>query len=171
MYLCFCSRGVKWFIKSLYNLLLFISTINTGDLFVCIKLVYMFNAVEADYFLFSGCLDIASAIDMNGLSYNYFDEMAQNYCAAKTDGWVFSIRRDCFGVAPTCNEMCATFLAPSEIKLPSTYSFIPYIYCITNISYLWVSRITDCRLQVSTLTSLRLFVFAIRMLCPLFNSV
>ncbi|KAH3847043.1 hypothetical protein DPMN_089355 [Dreissena polymorpha] len=39
-----------------------------------------------------GCLDIACAIDKYGLSYkyglscNYFDEMAQNYCAAKGDG-------------------------------------------------------------------------------------
>ncbi|KAH3830321.1 uncharacterized protein LOC127877379 [Dreissena polymorpha] len=53
------------------------------------------------------CLNIANAIDMFGLSYNYFDEMAQNYCAAKGEGWVFSIRRDCFGIAPTCNNMCA----------------------------------------------------------------
>ncbi|KAH3746805.1 uncharacterized protein LOC127848491 [Dreissena polymorpha] len=54
-----------------------------------------------------GCLDIACAIDKYGLSYNYFDEMAQNYCAAKGDGWVFSIRRDC-NVAPTCNDICAS---------------------------------------------------------------
>ncbi|KAH3705630.1 uncharacterized protein LOC127859368 [Dreissena polymorpha] len=55
-----------------------------------------------------GCLDISSAIDMYGLSYNYFDEMAQNYCAAKGEGWVLSIRRDCFGLAPTCNDICTS---------------------------------------------------------------
>ncbi|KAH3892041.1 uncharacterized protein LOC127856847 [Dreissena polymorpha] len=53
-------------------------------------------------------LNSACAIDIYGLSYNYFDEMAQTYCASKSDGWVFSLRRDCAGVAPTCNDICAS---------------------------------------------------------------
>ncbi|KAH3879919.1 uncharacterized protein LOC127880728 [Dreissena polymorpha] len=47
------------------------------------------------------------------LSYNYFDEMAQNYCAAKGTGWTFSLRRDCGGVGPTCNDICTS--ATTEI--------------------------------------------------------
>ena len=43
-----------------------------------------------------------------GLSYNYFDEMAQTYCASryKYPSFIFAIRRDCRGVGPTCNEIC-----------------------------------------------------------------
>ncbi|KAH3869885.1 hypothetical protein DPMN_033058 [Dreissena polymorpha] len=57
------------------------------------------------------CLDITSAVDKYGLSYNYFDEIAHNYCAAKGNGWVFSLRRDCNGVAPTCNDICTSVKA------------------------------------------------------------
>ncbi|XP_063413595.1 uncharacterized protein LOC134696004 [Mytilus trossulus] len=42
------------------------------------------------------------------LSYNYFDEMAQTYCTSQGKGnWVFAIRRDCNGIAPTCNSICS----------------------------------------------------------------
>ncbi|XP_052283418.1 uncharacterized protein LOC127879949 [Dreissena polymorpha] len=61
------------------------------------------------YFIVVGALlcfiNIACAIDHYAIAYNYFDEMAQNYCAAKSDGWVFSLRRDCAGVGPTCNDI------------------------------------------------------------------
>ena len=44
----------------------------------------------------------------NGLSYNYLDEMAQSYCTSKNPApaYVFAIRRDCGGKAPTCNTIC-----------------------------------------------------------------
>ncbi|KAH3831580.1 hypothetical protein DPMN_104850 [Dreissena polymorpha] len=58
-------------------------------------------------------LNIACAIDHYALTYNYFDEMAQNYCAAKGTGWTFSLRRDCGNVAPTCNDICES--ASAEI--------------------------------------------------------
>lgn len=42
----------------------------------------------------------------SGFSYNYFDEMAQTYCASRfIPGWVFALRRDC-ATAPTCNDIC-----------------------------------------------------------------
>ena len=43
-----------------------------------------------------------------GLSYNYYDETAQTYCASRLSqpGFVFAIRRDCEGTAPTCNALC-----------------------------------------------------------------
>ena len=43
---------------------------------------------------------------VEGLSYNYFDEMAQSYCAASHKFFTFTIRRDCAGVAPTCQDIC-----------------------------------------------------------------
>ncbi|XP_063415621.1 uncharacterized protein LOC134697340 [Mytilus trossulus] len=41
------------------------------------------------------------------LTYNYFDEMAQSYCASRSLGYVFSLRRNCAGRANTCEEICA----------------------------------------------------------------
>ena len=51
----------------------------------------------------------------NGLSYNYLDEMAQTYCTSKNPApaYVFAIRRDCGGKAPTCNTICQS--AKSEM--------------------------------------------------------
>ncbi|VDI53377.1 Hypothetical predicted protein [Mytilus galloprovincialis] len=42
------------------------------------------------------------------LTYNYFDEMAQSYCASQSSGWVFALRRDCARGADTCNNICAS---------------------------------------------------------------
>ncbi|VDH96404.1 Hypothetical predicted protein [Mytilus galloprovincialis] len=42
------------------------------------------------------------------LTYNYFDEMAQSYCASQSSGWVFALRRDCARGADTCNKICAS---------------------------------------------------------------
>ncbi|VDI69773.1 Hypothetical predicted protein, partial [Mytilus galloprovincialis] len=45
--------------------------------------------------------------DAASLSYNYFDEMAQSYCASQGVGnWVFAIRRNCIGKAPRCDVLC-----------------------------------------------------------------
>ncbi|VDI30859.1 Hypothetical predicted protein [Mytilus galloprovincialis] len=43
-----------------------------------------------------------------GMSYRYFDEMAQTYCSSQlqASAFVFAIRRDCGGIAPTCNDIC-----------------------------------------------------------------
>ncbi|XP_063419329.1 uncharacterized protein LOC134702192 [Mytilus trossulus] len=43
-----------------------------------------------------------------GMSYRYFDEMAQTYCLSQiqASAFVFAIRRDCPGIAPTCNDIC-----------------------------------------------------------------
>ncbi|XP_060558254.1 uncharacterized protein LOC132718560 [Ruditapes philippinarum] len=46
------------------------------------------------------------SVERYSLSYSYFDEMAQTYCASKSPGWVFAIRRNCHH-APTCEAMCA----------------------------------------------------------------
>ncbi|XP_053399738.1 uncharacterized protein LOC128557100 [Mercenaria mercenaria] len=45
------------------------------------------------------------SVETYSLSYSYFDEIAQSYCASKGSGWVFAIRRDCKN-APRCEEMC-----------------------------------------------------------------
>lgn len=43
-----------------------------------------------------------------GMSYRYFDEMAQTYCSSQlqASAFVFAIRRDCGGIAPPCNDIC-----------------------------------------------------------------
>ncbi|XP_052089541.1 uncharacterized protein LOC127726268 [Mytilus californianus] len=45
---------------------------------------------------------------LKGLNYNYFDEMAQTYCSSRLPdpAFVFAIRRNCHGIAPTCNDIC-----------------------------------------------------------------
>ncbi|XP_060601608.1 uncharacterized protein LOC132754873 [Ruditapes philippinarum] len=50
-------------------------------------------------------IEPSRSIEYYDLSYSYFDEIAQAYCASKFQGWVFAIRRHC-STAPTCNEMC-----------------------------------------------------------------
>lgn len=63
------------------------------------------------YYFISAYLPL---INRTGLSYNYFDQIAQTYCQGRfVPGWVFAVRRDCRGVAPTCNDICAT--AKSDI--------------------------------------------------------
>ena len=58
------------------------------------------------YFENSKTVVISEAEEHYSLSYSYFDEMAQTYCASRSAGWVFAIRRNC-AHAPTCNDMCA----------------------------------------------------------------
>ncbi|CAG2223133.1 unnamed protein product [Mytilus edulis] len=41
------------------------------------------------------------------LTYNYFDEMAQSYCASGRKGWVFALRRNCPKVGKSCKAICA----------------------------------------------------------------
>ncbi|XP_035668727.1 uncharacterized protein LOC118410924 [Branchiostoma floridae] len=40
--------------------------------------------------------------------YNYYDELAQSICTAASSrpAYVFALRRDCQGTAPTCNDIC-----------------------------------------------------------------
>ncbi|XP_060570226.1 uncharacterized protein LOC132728582 [Ruditapes philippinarum] len=62
------------------------------------------------YLLLEGWLkliiDSSRSVEHYSLSYSNFDEMAQTYCASRSPGWVFAIRRNCAN-APTCNDMCA----------------------------------------------------------------
>ena len=51
-------------------------------------------------------LSVVQLINGYGLSYNYFDEMAQSYCASNSHGFTFALRRDCGGRAPTCQNIC-----------------------------------------------------------------
>uniref|UniRef100_A0A7M5XBV8 Uncharacterized protein n=1 Tax=Clytia hemisphaerica TaxID=252671 RepID=A0A7M5XBV8_9CNID len=53
----------------------------------------------------------------HGLSYNYYDEIAQSYCASryKQPAFIFAIRRDCAGVGPPCIEICKK-ATPEAIK-------------------------------------------------------
>ena len=52
------------------------------------------------------CASVVDGVEQYSLSYSYFDEIAQSYCAASNKGWTFAIRRDCGGKAPTCNDIC-----------------------------------------------------------------
>ncbi|XP_060557428.1 uncharacterized protein LOC132717867 [Ruditapes philippinarum] len=52
-------------------------------------------------------IEYARSVENDSLNYNYFDEMAQTYCASKSPGWVFAIRRNCDN-APTCHDICAS---------------------------------------------------------------
>ena len=40
------------------------------------------------------------------LSYSYFDEIAQAYCACQRKGWTFAIRRNCSKPKPSCKQVC-----------------------------------------------------------------
>jgi len=51
-------------------------------------------------------LSVVQLINGYGLNYNYFDEMAQSYCASNSHGFTFALRRDCKGIAPTCENIC-----------------------------------------------------------------
>ncbi|XP_060601615.1 uncharacterized protein LOC132754883 [Ruditapes philippinarum] len=51
-------------------------------------------------------IDYSRSVEHYSLSYNYFDEIAQSYCASRSLGRVFAIRRNCAN-APTCLTMCA----------------------------------------------------------------
>ena len=62
---------------------------------------------------FSGCTSLVYGVEQYSLSYSYFDEIAQSYCAASHKFWTFAVRRDCGGEAPTCNDICKT--AKTEI--------------------------------------------------------
>ena len=57
---------------------------------------------------FTACANLVCGGEKYNLSYNYFDEIAQSYCTAANKFWVFAVRRDCNGVAPTCNDICNT---------------------------------------------------------------
>ncbi|CAH1246793.1 Hypp7778 [Branchiostoma lanceolatum] len=48
--------------------------------------------------------------------YNYYDEVAQSICTAASSrqGWVFALRRDCLGTAPTCYNICQSARADME---------------------------------------------------------
>ena len=50
------------------------------------------------------------------LSYSYFDEIAQAYCAASYKGWTFAVRRDSTDAdASICKEICAAETASQGI--------------------------------------------------------
>ena len=51
---------------------------------------------------------LPSSIVGQGLSYNYYDELAHSYCASRNTkpGYVFAIRRDCGGNGPSCATIC-----------------------------------------------------------------
>ena len=85
-------------------------------LFVC--LCYTGSFKYNCFFLFLVCVSVVVyGVDQYSLSYSYFDEMAQSYCAASNKYWTFAIRRDCSGVAPTCHDICkkATYEIISSI--------------------------------------------------------
>ena len=57
---------------------------------------------------FTGCASLVYGVEHYSLSYSYFDEIAQAYCAASYKGWTFAVRRDSENAtAPICKEICA----------------------------------------------------------------
>ena len=56
-------------------------------------------------YYFTACGSLVCGVEQYSLSYNYFDEIAQSYCAGSHKFWTFAVRRDC-SVAPTCNDIC-----------------------------------------------------------------
>jgi len=82
-------------VKLSYSWLRFFFTIN---IYLCIVGIHFWHIAII--------LSFVQLINGYGLSYNYFDEMAQSYCASNSHGFTFALRRDCNGIAPTCQNIC-----------------------------------------------------------------
>ncbi|XP_019644716.1 PREDICTED: uncharacterized protein LOC109485486 [Branchiostoma belcheri] len=63
--------------------------------------------------LTSGCTDTEY--------YNYYDELAQSICTAASGrpAFVFALRRDCSGIAPTCHNICLSARADMRAVVSS----------------------------------------------------
>lgn len=82
------------------------------------------NAVEL-----YGCINTNDQGPLNGLVYNFFDELAQSVCTAavKSGAHVLAIRRNCnTGQAPQCSTICANhnYTCFDELHVYDPYSVL-----------------------------------------------